>query len=497
MNKKMKRYHIVSISVLLITMAVSACTDNLKLEPISQISNASFWKTQDDAFGALNGMYSRIRGEAASNFFLWGEARSEVMGVGFGGSPGNDIYYRNDLTVSNAGPVWQGLYTTIHDANLLLKYVPSISFTSQAAKNNVLAQAYTMRAFVYFMLAKTWGDAIIITEPTEGFTAESIQRERKPVQEVFAQIKQDLTEAKNLFADDAFVAGRHMWSRPALNALIADVYLWTGKRMNGGTADFNTALTALNEIENSDVQLLDDFKSVFDYMNKGNKEILMAIRFMENESGSTGFEYMYVSAISMPSNVRPEVINSIMPYKYDAWSISDRARLQFTNDDQRKTASFLEVNTFDGSGRESFYAAIVTKFDGVVSGGVRLFMDDVVLYRYADVLLMKAEAKNALGQDPAAEINAVRRRAYGTNFEAHRFVSGSPAANDAAILQERLFELIFEGKRWWDLIRFGKAFELVPSLQEREGQEHLYLFPISEATLSLETKVRQNPGYQN
>lgn len=493
----MKCYYIIRICAISAYVFAIGCTSNLQLEPISQISTASFWKTQDDAIGALNGMYTRLRNEAASNFFMWGEARSEVMGVGFGGSPGNVVYYSHELTQSNAGPVWQGLYTTIHEANLILKYVPGITFTSESQKSTVLAQAHTMRAFVYFILAKTWGDAIIIKEPTEGFTAESIQKERSPVQDVFAFIKQDLADAKALFPNDEFPSGRHMWSRPSLNALIADVYLWTGKRMNGGAADFNTALTALNEIESSDVQLLDDFESVFDYSNKGNKEVLMAIRFQENESGSTGYEYMYVSAISMPSNVRQEVIDAIVPYKYDSWSISDLARTQFSNDDQRKNASFMEVNTVDGSGNESFYAAIVTKFNGVVSGGVRLFMDDVILYRYADVLLMKAEAKNALGQDPSTEINTVRQRAYGANFEAHRFVNGSQESNDDAILKERLFELIFEGKRWWDLIRFGKAFEIVPALQSRVGQDYLYLFPISETTLSLETKVRQNPGYQN
>ena len=109
---------------------------------------------------------------------------------------------------------------------------------------------------------------------------------------------------------------------------------------------------------------------------------------------------------------------------------------------------------------------------------------------------MKAEAKNALGQDPSAEINQVRQRAYGVNYPAHIYVNSSPAANDAAILKERLLELVVEGKRWWDLVRFGKAYELVPKLVGRDdATHHLLLFPIADATLSLETKVKQNPGY--
>lgn len=108
---------------------------------------------------------------------------------------------------------------------------------------------------------------------------------------------------------------------------------------------------------------------------------------------------------------------------------------------------------------------------------------------------MKAEAKNALGQDPSPEINLVRQRAYGTNFPARTFVNGTKAANDDAILKERLLELVVEGKRWWDLVRFDKAFDLVPSLQTRKTERHLLLFPISTTVLSLEPKVKQNPGY--
>lgn len=108
---------------------------------------------------------------------------------------------------------------------------------------------------------------------------------------------------------------------------------------------------------------------------------------------------------------------------------------------------------------------------------------------------MKAEAKNALGQDPSSDINKVRQRAYGANYSQFVFVNGSKAQNDELILKERLLETAFEGHYWWDLLRFGKAFELVPSLQSQVGKDYLLLFPIAESTLSIEPKVKQNPGY--
>ena len=109
---------------------------------------------------------------------------------------------------------------------------------------------------------------------------------------------------------------------------------------------------------------------------------------------------------------------------------------------------------------------------------------------------MIAEAKNALGQDPSAEINLVRARAYGNKYTNHVYVNDSKENNDAAILKERLLELAFEGKRWWDLIRFNKAFDLVPSLQDKKGKDYMMLYPIANSVLSLEPKVVQNPGWE-
>ena len=118
-----------------------------------------------------------------------------------------------------------------------------------------------------------------------------------------------------------------------------------------------------------------------------------------------------------------------------------------------------------------------------------------MIYRYADILLMKAEAKNALGQDPTAEINQVRTRAYGAaNMGTHTFVNGTKDANDAAILQERLLELTSEGKRWNDVRRFGKVNELVPSMATAPAYK--LLFPIGTAVISLEPKVVENPGWK-
>jgi hypothetical protein len=179
------------------------------------------------------------------------------------------------------------------------------------------------------------------------------------------------------------------------------------------------------------------------------------------------------------------------------WMLSPTVRNAFTNDDLRKRPTFIDIFTYNSSCVPTAYSGTITmKFKGTVINSARAFLDDIIIFRLADILLMKAEIKNALGQDPSTEINQVRQRAYGTNYPAHVFLSGTQAQNDDAILKERLLELVVEGKRWWDLIRFNKAYQVVPSLVGKDdATHHLLLFPISNAILALEPNVKQNPGY--
>ncbi|MEJ7830579.1 MAG: RagB/SusD family nutrient uptake outer membrane protein, partial [Segetibacter sp.] len=143
-----------------------------------------------------------------------------------------------------------------------------------------------------------------------------------------------------------------------------------------------------------------------------------------------------------------------------------------------------------------YYTNYGLKYNGTVSSGQRYLVSDYILYRYADVVLLKAEAKNALGQDPSEEINIVRKRAYGSNYSSHVFLSGTKAQNDDAILKERLFELALEGKRWWDLVRFGKAFELVPSLVGKQADTHLLYWPAGVSLITREPLITESPGWQ-
>src|SRR5690606_21846128 len=486
--------------IILIGMCVLAplsCSDDLDLAPVSSIGVAGFWNTPEDADGGAMAMYHhmRVMGQVNRTLYFLGEARSETMGDEQGRNPANKIaYITNNITASNADVNWLQIYKTISSANLVLKYVPSINFPNEANKNRILAQAYAMRAFMYFVLARSWGDVPIVLEPTEGYDPETTFKARESVADVFTLIKQDIEQAINLFPDNSFPQGRAVWSLPAVNALKGNVYLWTAKRMGGGTADLQTALTALQAVQTADVQLLDDYASVFAYNNKGNKEIIFAMHFNVDEIGNNHYSRMYpLDGEIIDSNEATQ--DKLLPGGEHWWSPSTYVRNQFSMDDSRRAASFADIYAYNEEGTDSTWLTSgVVKFKGTVLSGIRRFADDIPIYRYADVLLMIAEAKNALGQDPSEEINMVRERAYGDKFSPdHVFTSTTQEENDAAILQERLFELAWEGKRFWDLVRFGKAYELVPSLQ---GREHVpLLWPLPEVVLTRNSRLTQTPGY--
>lgn len=489
--KGIKKYFAITLSL----MMGWACTETLEVNPTSVITTNSFWQSENDAEGALMGMYVELR-SLAQGLHQLGEHRSEVLSPGLFGE-GVFILHRNQMNADTPGhPDWSGFYRVINTANLILKYVPDITFSNESRKNLMLAQAHAMRAYVYFVMTRTWGGLIIREEPTEGFGADVTQRERSPQSQVFQLIKQDIEEALQLFPDNGFTIGRSVWSRPATNALKGEVYLWTARQLEGGTEDFQTALAALEEVDQADVGLLDDFQDVFDFENKGNREILLSIRHQDLEPGNYLW-FMWIIGAAAPSNIDQETRDKIFPIGggQGLMVTSDLVRNQFEAEDARRDASFFEIYTINENGGREYLTNIQQKFQGTIIGGNRVFLSDPILYRYADVLLMKAEAKNALGMDPAAEINQIRQRAYGDQFPGREFVYQGKEANDEVILKERLLELLHEGKRWWDLVRFGKAFELVPALQEREGEDHLLLFPISNTVLSQEPLVEQNPGF--
>ena len=151
------------------------------------------------------------------------------------------------------------------------------------------------------------------------------------------------------------------------------------------------------------------------------------------------------------------------------------------------------------------------KYNGVVNTqGLRSWSDDLVVYRYADALLMMAEIKNLKGESVADYINVVRQRAYGSNYivATHGYVDSNFDENELAILKERDKEFVLEGKRWFDIIRMqqtknGKslAFSAVANYDDPNPvidpeKPYLLLWPVDINTLNNDPELEQTPGYK-
>ena len=175
------------------------------------------------------------------------------------------------------------------------------------------------------------------------------------------------------------------------------------------------------------------------------------------------------------------------------------------NNDSRKDATFIRLYDDDNGGlgyptynETAYFGSVFNKFLGQVIGSERIFENDVPLYRYADVLLLLAEAKNHLGEDPSGEIDQIRERAYGENYVplVHGYTNGSQTDNANAILNERYKEFIGEGKRWWDLRRAGDSFVIDNISFLDPGDEYKLVLPITTDMIGRNPSLDQPFGYE-
>jgi starch-binding outer membrane protein, SusD/RagB family len=138
----------------------------------------------------------------------------------------------------------------------------------------------------------------------------------------------------------------------------------------------------------------------------------------------------------------------------------------------------------------------INKYIGEVFAGTRVSSSDLIIYRFADAVLMKAEIENALGNTPEALVylNKIAKRAYGVD---NYYAGLTPSQVDDAILNQRILEFVLEGKSWFDIRRFGKAFDMIPTLAGREAENNgnILLFPVAQDVINRNRSIIQTEGY--
>ena len=345
-------------------------------------------------------------------------------------------------------------------------------------------------------------------QPSTGFEIGKLDKAASPAAEIMEKIKADIQSSEDSFGTDySFRESRTFWSKAATLMLKAEVYLWSGRRMGGGSADATVAQNALTDIQShisrETLDLMPNYTDVFAYDDKGNKEIIFTIHNKQNETDLFGGSWR--------NNLVPQRATLSLYYDKETdgqfelnfngnmyYPVRNELYDKFDNLDTRKQGTLKAVFTMDAP--HDYVGCFPYKYRGTTPSGAseRLFADDFPVYRYADLLLMLAEAKSLTGGDPTAEINLIRARAYKANYDVATMgypnMAGDKDGINEVLLRERYREFMFEGKRWYDLRRFGDEYVFEYTTADDSYPQRL-LWPIDKNTLTNNPALEQTTGY--
>ncbi|SDB58847.1 Starch-binding associating with outer membrane [Flavobacteriaceae bacterium MAR_2010_188] len=469
-------------------ITISCSESILDTEIPSSITSGNFPTSEGDLRAMLTGLYDGLRDEY--NRTTYGEDRGDSFNVGLIGTV-SDAWAQN-LNGGN-GPNWRVNYNLINNINIIINTSEDIEFSSSSKKFQIVSEAYFMRAFTYFQLIKIWGDVPLLLSPVDQNTP-LVGRTAKEV--VMEQIINDLDLAIDLFPNDGFNGSKYMASKPAAYALLADVSLWNAKVLNGGDENFTTAITAVNSI--TGVQLLPDFGSIFD--SKQNNEVIFAFFFDFNEQDGMYASTVTSRDVNVDRALNPDVPTSSSFNARHNYRPSDNIINLFgDSNDQRANRSFIPILTQDGGDADTdpdVLSISQNKFKGTFYNNDTYYDNDVIVYRWAEMLLFRAEANAALGNISQAvdDLNKIKERAgiplYNGPLE--------QTAVELEILDERGRELFLELKRYWDLVRFhnGGTINIYNEVPNLSGVNIPLIWPVNNNIISENPLIEQTDGYE-
>ena len=499
------------ISLAIMTASLFTMTGCLDMEPVSSITDKNMWESEGQFTSFVYGVHSRLR-ENSFNMFVLGELRSDIYNPSTGWTgESNKVEEITSNILSQERPGlsnFAGLYSNINQINLFISKAADTNLLKEADKAYYLGQMYGLRAFYYFHLLRSWGDVVWTDQPSTGFEIGKLDKAASPAAEIMEKIKADIQSSEDSFGTDySFRESRTFWSKAATLMLKAEVYLWSGRRMGGGSADATVAQNALTDIQShisrETLDLMPNYTDVFAYDDKGNKEIIFTIHNKQNETDLFGGSWR--------NNLVPQRATLSLYYDKETdgqfelnfngnmyYPVRNELYDKFDNLDTRKQGTLKAVFTMDAP--HDYVGCFPYKYRGTTPSGAseRLFADDFPVYRYADLLLMMAEAKSLTGGDPTAEINLIRARAYKANYDVATMgypnMAGDKDGINEVLLRERYKEFMFEGKRWYDLRRFGDEYVFEYTTADDSYPQRL-LWPIDKNTLTNNPALEQTPGY--
>lgn len=497
---------VLKLLMLLMLVPFASCKKWLDLQPQDGLTGAEYWKTKEQVAAAVTGCYISLTGSqtgARSNtesFFVWGELRADMLTSTLATTPEQIDVINVNMLPSNSIANWRGIYETINYCNTVIDYAPGVlaqdaTFT-QAALDKAVAEAKTIRALMYFYLVRTFDQVPLKLKATQS-DKDIVSIPKSPQEDVLAQIVKDLSEAETAavvdYGDRALNKGRI--TKATVNAIQADVYLWMEK--------YTEAVAACNKIISTAAFGLVDgadantwYRTL--YVNGNSNESIFELQF-DNQNLNPFYTMFNVNRKFIASPIVMDeiyTIDLVDPLKADirgdgvAVRSTDQLIWKFVALSTNPSNSSLRVQS------ESFAHWI--------------------MYRYADVLLIKAEALNQLGKgaealDIVTQIRTRARALVATNT--------NPSPTDKLlvgdfILKERAREFAFEGKRWYDLLRNARRNNYqrldllldvvagtVPANRQQSAiakmkDKNCHYLPIFTYELTTNKALVQNPFYK-
>jgi hypothetical protein len=468
-------------------LAFVSCEDLLEEKP-KTLAVEIFYNTSEEVETAVNAVYATLRGNNMVEQTVILDAHTD-WGYGRGSRADyNALQGFNAANINNAGGRWNTFYLAVRNANLVIKNAPNGADISQADIGKNVAEARFLRAFAYFQLVRNWGSIPLRTE--ENMT--EIDLAKSSVTDVYNFIVADLTFAETNLPEVQPLVGKA--TKYAAKTMLADVYLTLGK--------YAEARDKANEVIQSNKFDLVAAKTKADFQqNLFGPEIITTPEeiFYLKYTRQAGEGNWILWVLSHPSTGNFNFGGAYAHYSdasnpfYIAWNDSDIRKSLWD-----KINFGLGPNTLVSSKYIDKNAVEQSRGAG----------NDLPIYRYADALLIYAEASCMAANGPTAEgieaLNKVHRRAYGfdpnTPSEVDFKIAGyNMASFQDLVLQERAYEFIFEGKRWYDLKRTGKAADVIKAAKGITIAEKAYLWPIPVSELdynkALDPATDQNPGY--
>lgn len=427
----------------------------LDLNPETSINGSTFYKTETEIQQAVNGAYSILQPLANESYWIFGEMRSDNTWFQYNTADrGREQWEFVDeflvpATAECISNFWKNSYIGISRSNDVLDNIPNVTGWTDAARDQYKGEAEFLRAFHYFNLVRQFGGVPLRLTSTQSPDA-ALSKGRATVDEVYTAIIADLKDAADKLPASYSGTNTGRATKGAASTLLAKVYM-TQK-------NFTDALTALRKVQGLGYSLLPNYADIFDPNKKNGAESIFEIQYLGSQTGLYS-TFMYIFApYTSGSYVTGDSKTSIHG-SGSGWNIPTQDMIDsYEAGDKRKDISM-------GAGykdADSNFVAIpyVKKYNHGFTDVGRT-NDNFPVLRYADVMLMIAECLNeqafATGGEAFTLLNDVRARA---GLGPKTGVASQDAFRDA-IFQERKVELAFESHRWYDLVRSGKAVEVM------------------------------------